>query len=251
MNRTIFLALPVALYGLALGAGGASAATQFVTNGGFETSTNTQSVQLLPPDLYTSVTGWQVVSGLLTLYCTAAAGTTCDESFLEGAALKGPANGNDNGLTSSPQGGAYMAFDSGPSFHAAFTQTIAGLTVGDTYTLSFYMAGGQEVSASGATTTSITATLGNETFTTPIIDTPSTGFSPWNLYSTTFTYTGGGDILSFLATGGPNGAPPYALLDGVSLTSAPEASTWLMILAGFAGLGLVARARDKSKAVLV
>jgi hypothetical protein len=129
------------------------------------------------------------------------------------------------------------------------------LTVGDSYTLSFYMAGAQELNNIGPTTTSITATLGNETFTTPVIDTPSQGFSPWNLYTTTFTYTGGGAILDLVATGGPGGAPPYALLDGVSLTGSgapatPEASTWVMIVAGFAGIGLAARARHKSKAVL-
>jgi hypothetical protein len=252
MKRSIFFTLPLALCGLAFGAGGVSAAN-LVQNGGFETSTNTQSTFLGSPD--TSVTGW-TATGDFVLYCTAAAGTTCDEeSILGGAALAGPANGNNNGLTSSPQGGAYMAFDSDPAFHGPFTQTIAGLTVGDSYTLSFYMAGAQEVFFGGPpTTTSITATLGNETFTTPVIDTPGQGFSPWNLYSTTFTYTGGGDVLSFLATGGPGGDPPYALLDGVSLTTTtggtPEPSTWLMIIAGFGGLALAACARRKSQAVL-
>jgi hypothetical protein len=147
-----------------------------------------------------------------------------------------------------------MGFDSDPQFHGDFTQTIAGLTVGTTYTLSFYMAGAQEVNGGEPTTTSITATLGTESFTTPVIDTPTQGFSPWNLYSTTFTYAGGGNVLDFVATGGPGGEPPYALLDGVSLTSTtgatPEASTWVMIVAGFAGLSLAARARRKSKAVL-
>jgi len=250
MKRSIVFALPLALCALAFGAGGVSAAN-LVQNGGFETSTNTQSTLLSPGD--TSVTGW-TSNGTYVLYCTPTA--TCDDPtvVLNGFDLAGPANGNNNGLTSSPQGGAYMAFDSDPAFHGTFTQTIAGLTVGGTYTLSFYMGGAQEINAGGPTTTSITATLGNETFTTPVIDTPSQGFSPWNLYSTTFTYSGGGDVLSFLATGGPGGEPPYALLDGVSLTTTtggtPEPSTWLMILAGFAGLGLAARLRNRSKAVL-
>ena len=166
---------------------------------------------------------------------------------LGGFQLAGPGNGNNNGLTSSPRGGAYVAFDSDPAFAGAFSQTIAGLTIGDGYTLSFYAGGAQEIFGGAPDTTrSITATLGNETFSTPVIDTPSQGFSPWQLFSTTFTYTGGGDVLSFLANGGPGGAPPYALLDGVSLTSTtggtPEPSTWVMIVAGFAGLGLAARA---------
>jgi hypothetical protein len=251
MNRKIILALPIALGGLALGAGGSYAAN-LVQNGGFETSTNTVSTLLPNPD--TSVTGW-TNNGTFVLYCTAGAGTTCDsQPSLGGFQLAGPGNGHNNGLTSSPQGGSYMAFDSDPEFAGAFSQTIAGLTVGDTYTLSFYAGGAQEIfGGAPPTTRTITAELGDETFTTPVIDTPGQGFSPWQLFSTTFTYTGGGNVLEFLANGGPGGAPPYALLDGVSLTSTtggtPEPSTWVMIIAGFAGLGLVARSRRKSKAI--
>jgi len=250
MRRSSFFTLPFALGALAFVASGVSAAN-LVQNGGFESSTNTQSTRLANPD--SSVTDW-TNNGTFVLYCTAAAGTTCDETSVVtgGFALAGPANGHFNGLTSSPNGGAYMAFDSDPSFQGSFTQTIAGLTVGDTYTLSFYMGGAQEINLNSPTTTSITATLGNETFTTPVITTPTQGFSPWMLYTTAFTYTGGGDVLSFLATGGPGGAPPYALLDGVSLVGAatPEPSTWVMIMAGFAGLGLAARARRRAKAIL-
>jgi len=250
MKSSIYFTLPFALCGLAFGVNGASA-TEFVTNGGFESSMYSVSQELFGPN--TPATNW-ASNGNFVLYCTAAVGTTCDSSILNGGALAGPANGNNNGLTSSPQGGAYMAFDSDPSFHGDFTQTIAGLAVGDSYTLSFYMAGAQEINNSGPTTTSITATLGNESFTTPVIDTPAQGFSPWKLYMTTFTYTGGGDILNLVATGGPGGAPPYALLDGVSLMGTtggtPEPSTWVMIMAGFAGLGLAARARRRAKAIL-
>jgi hypothetical protein len=37
-----------------------------------------------------------------------------------------------------------------------------------------------------------------------------------------------------------SGAPPFSLLDGVSLTGVPEPSTWAMMLLGFAGLGFAA-----------
>jgi hypothetical protein len=248
MTHKIILALPIALCGLAFGAGGASA-TQFVTNGGFESSASTTSTAFF--GAATPATDW-ASTGSFVLYCTAA-GTTCDSPPIGGDGLAGPGNGHANGLTSSPQGGAYMGFDSDPEFHGDFTQTIAGLTVGATYTLRFYMAGAQELNGGSPTTTSITATLGSESFTTPVIDTPTQGFSPWNLYSTTFTYAGGGNVLDFVATGGPGGEPPYALLDGVSLVTTtggtPEPSTWVMIVAGFAGLGLVARSRRKSKAI--
>ncbi|MFY9970610.1 MAG: PEPxxWA-CTERM sorting domain-containing protein [Roseiarcus sp.] len=42
--------------------------------------------------------------------------------------------------------------------------------------------------------------------------------------------------------------PPFALLDGVSIT-VPEPSTWAMMLAGFTGLGHAAYRRRK-RAVL-
>jgi hypothetical protein len=242
----------LALAAMAASSISSASATQYVTNGGFEMSSLSQSTLLGNPD--TSITGWSN-NGTFVLYCTSAPGTTCDNTSVVtgGFALAGPANGNANGLTSSPQGGSYMAFDSDPAFQGPFSQTISGLTVGDKYTLSFYMGGAQEINRSTPTTTSITATLGSESFSTPVIDTPAQGFSPWELYSTTFTYTGGGDVLSFLATGGPGGEPPYALLDGVSLTGGvggvPEPSTWAMIIAGFAGMGLLARARRKTAAV--
>ncbi len=222
------------------------ASANLVQNGGFESSSYSQSTAFF--GMSTPATGWTSL-GSFVLYCTAGAGTTCDEtSVLGGAALAGPANGTMNGLGPSPDGGAYMGFDSDPSFQGNFYQTISGLTVGKDYTLSFYMAGAQEYYYfDQPTTTSITASLGAESYTTPIINTPTQGFSPWNLYSTTFTATDTSEVLNFLATGGPSGQPPYALLDGVSLVEAgvPEASTWAMILGGFAGMGLWARSRRR------
>jgi hypothetical protein len=243
MNRKTFLALPVALCALAFGAGGASA-TQFVTNGGFESSMYTNSRVLFGTN--TPATDW-TSTGSWVLFCSGS-GIGCDNSATEGY-LAPP-------VPLSPQGGNYMAFDgdTASGFPGPFTQTIAGLTVGATYTLSFYMAGAEECCADTPTTEDLTATIGGLNFTTPTISTPADGFSLWTLYTTSFIYDGTSNVLTFLADGGPEGAPPYALLDGVSLTSTtgatPEPATWLMIVAGFAGLGLAARARRKSKAVL-
>jgi len=48
----------------------------------------------------------------------------------------------------------------------------------------------------------------------------------------------------------PDRAPPFSLLDGVSLSSsAPEPSTWAMLLVGFAGLGY-AGFRKRSRSVI-
>ena len=50
----------------------------------------------------------------------------------------------------------------------------------------------------------------------------------------------GSEVLSFLAIGTPNGVPPFALLDGVTLTTAvPEPSTLSLMVVGLLGLGAV------------
>ena len=54
----------------------------------------------------------------------------------------------------------------------------------------------------------------------------------------TFTANSSTELLSFLAVGTPAAnLPPFALLDGVSLTAVPEPSTWALMLVGFSGLG--------------
>jgi hypothetical protein len=71
-------------------------------------------------------------------------------------------------------------------------------------------------------------------------------FSGWTLETFGFTAAATSEVLSFLAVGSPaNSLPPFALVDGVSLTSVPEPSTWAMMLAGFGGLGFAAFRRRR------
>lgn len=238
------LSASLALIGLSVGSAGIASAN-LVSNGGFE-STGYSDSTVFSGTNTTAATGW-TSTGTYVLLCYP---TSCDNTSLPnlgGFALAGPANGHANALGPSPNGGNYMGFDADSNFSGSFSQTINGLTPGAKYTLSFYMAGAQEVNGGGPTTESLQVTLGTDSYTTPTISTPSQGFSPWTLYTTTLTANNTTDVLSFLAVGGPSGEPPYALLDGVSLNSAvPEASTWLMIIAGFAGMGAWARARRKA-----
>jgi hypothetical protein len=227
------------MFGLALALTAAAAissasASQLVTNGGFESSQYSNSTVLFGPNAI--ATNW-TSNGDWIIFCSAS-GIACDDSRTYGY-LSGP-------VSASPQGGNFVGIDGTPGFDGSISQTITGLTAGKSYTLSFYMATAQECCLTDPTTETVTATLGNETFTTPTVSTSGGGVTPWKLYSTTFTYTGGGDILSFVNAG--TGTPPYALLDGVSLTGGgvPEPGAWAMMLAGFAGLGLLARARRKA-----
>ncbi len=71
-------------------------------------------------------------------------------------------------------------------------------------------------------------------------------FSGWSLQTFDFTATATSEMLSLLAVGSPAAnLPPFALLDGVSLTAVPEPSTWAMMLAGFGGLGFAAYRRRR------
>ena len=140
------------------------------------------------------------------------------------------------------------------------------MTVGDTYTLSFDYAAAQQYLYNGYTTDQWVVTLGGQTIATTSINLPSNGFSGWKIDSVTFTYEGDGpnpNLLTFVNNGmggcnssfldcaindpGASGGPPFSLLDNVSLTAVPEASTWTMMLAGFAGLGYAGfRSRRRS-----
>ena len=151
------------------------------------------------------------------------------------------------------------------------TQQISGLTVGDTYTISFEYAAAQQLGFDGNSTDQWVVTLGGQTIaTTTKIDLLSHQFSGWLTETATFTYDGIGanpGLLSFVNNGQggcnadftsclPNdptnsGAPPFSLLDGVSLTnSVPEPSTWAMMFIGFGGLAYAGLRNRRRAAIL-
>jgi hypothetical protein len=125
-----------------------------------------------------------------------------------------------------PGNGGYVDLD-GSTGQAGTLETIQSFAAG-TYTLTFDLAG----NARGDVNKTTTISLGSQVVAT--LDLPST--SPYQLYSYTFTATTGGQ-LSF----GDNTAGNQDIgniLDNVTLsTGIPEASTWAMMLLGFAGLG--------------
>jgi hypothetical protein len=212
-------------------------AAELVTNGGFESSQYTNSLVLF--GVNTPATNW-TSTGNWVMFCSGS-GIRCDDSKT-GGYLTPP-------VPLSPQGGNFMGLDGTSGFDGSIYQTINGLVVGETLTLSFYMATAQECCATDPTTDTVTVTLGDQSYTTPKISTPGGGTTPWALYTNSFTYDGVGNILTFVNAG--EGTPPYALIDGVSLTSGgmpgtPEASTWVMIVAGFAGMAFCARVRRRT-----
>nr|WP_294503616.1 DUF642 domain-containing protein [uncultured Rhodopila sp.] len=224
--------------------GSARAQTNLVTNGDFELSTH-GSGQI---GYNTTVTGW-ATNGYNFLFASGTAdhaGTTGQYGNLQ---LWGPGNGSANGLpASSPSGGNFIAAD-GAYDQGAITQSISGLTVGQTYALTFEWAGAQQSGFTGPTTEQWEVKLGGDTRYTPVLDDVSHGFTGWITQTFTFTATAATELLSFLAIGTPSGVPPFSLLDGVSLhaTAIPEPSSSLILAAGCAAMAGMRRLRSRSR----
>ncbi len=216
----------------------ARAAANLVMNGDFEQTTLTSSGQFQA----SNVTGWST-SGYNFIYFPGTADVGGANTVQYGCCTKlwGPNDGSANGLpATSPTGGNFVGADGAFSV-GAITQTVTGLTIGADYFLSFYWAAGQQQGYTGATTESWNVSFGSSSYNTATVTTPSMGFSPWRVETTTFQATATSQVLSFLAAGTPGGQPPFSLLDGVSLT-VPEPATWVALLAALTAFQAVASA---------
>ena len=134
------------------------------------------------------------------------------------------------------------AYNTGP-----LQQTVNGLITGRKYALNFQWAAAQQTGFSGATTEGWQVTLGSQSLSTATVNNTTQGFVPWMMMTMTFTATATSEVLSFLATGGPTGVPPFALLSNVSMNLIPEPASALLWAAGALGV-LIARRRGNKSA---
>jgi hypothetical protein len=131
--------------------------------------------------------------------------------------------------------GNFIESDGSPSLAYPINQTISGLTVGQSYSVSFVQAAGQEFGDSGTTTEQWQVSLGSNTQLSAVMNTPSQGVFPWESQTLTYTANSTSEVLSFLAVGG-GGVPPIVFLDGVDMeANVPEPSAGLLL----AGVGTV------------
>ena len=157
---------------------------------------------------------------------------------------------NDGGLntipTSSPNGGNYVALDADTAYTGSgISQQLGGLVAGQKYAVSFYWAATQQQGFDGATTEAVKVGFGTNSQTTTTYNLPSHAFSGWMSQTFTFTAQTATDTLSFLAVGGPNGLPPFSLLDGVTVTQLPEPAALPLVGLGLAAIPVVRKLRKR------
>jgi len=200
----------------------------FIVNGNF-TSTTSPLVSGGPGQMgfNNNATGWST-TGYNFLFAPGLADNGTGVSGQYGVLqLWGSNNGGVDTLTPPPDGGNFVAAD-GAFSTEPITQTITGLTIGNTYAVTFEWAAAQQSGYYTATSDSWLVSLGGgASQNTGMVDIPAKGFSGW--IGETFDYTASNtsEVLSFLAAGAPTGQPPFALLSNVSmvdLTPVPEPS---------------------------
>ena len=191
---------------MGLAAGGVAKATNLVVNGSFE------STSLTDKDYFSGhVDGWSGGDNL---------------TFLD---FPGTADDPDKYLTvygpfpaTSPDGGNFVEADGAPSYHGALYQTISGLTAGRTYELTFFQAAGQQTGFKGPTTEQWQVSFGDQTQLSDQFSLPEGGVGLWQGQKMYFKANSATQVLTFLAEGTPDGQPPIAFLDGVSMQAGPR-----------------------------
>lgn len=229
---------------VAAGTVAGAAHANLITNGNFEQTTNGTNKRLSDGNTtasnLTTLVGWTSSNGNSGGYNFVLNGSTATTSS---AALQ------LRDFTAMTNGGNFFASDPlyGPGY---LYQQVNGLTLGASYTLTFDYGMAQQAGFSGANNNDYWLVgFNNDSRTTTPLSSADGSFTGWKSASMTFTATGVSEYLYFLAKGDSPGAPPFMLLDNVSMTSAvPEPSTAALMLGGIGLLGLIARRRWKRQA---
>ncbi|HEX7325973.1 MAG TPA: DUF642 domain-containing protein [Rhodanobacteraceae bacterium] len=241
---------------LAVGSIGLACATPTITNGDFSSvnasmmpkgSTTSDPAQFGNGSLngFTAtqfINGWMGNDGYEIWEPNATAATT-QNAYSEWG-IGGANTGKEMlwAASAPPSGsGSFVALDGDQTsgVQSSISQTLTGLTVGQTYAVTFDWGLAQMQSRNGATTNSLKVSFGDLTQTTPVMDDASHSFNGW--FSQTFNFKADSTsaLLSFLAVGTPSSLPPMALLSNVSIAAVPEPPVLAMFGGGLLGLGLL------------
>ena len=228
MKRVLFI---VAACALAIG----SPAAADVVNGGFEQGVfGDGSVRQILPGDSAALPGWTVRGDSLAWYK--------DGYILEGNSLS-PHEGN---LALNLCDGSVRTCDGSVRIVSQAFPTVPGQQYRLSYWVGNYSANGGPAAIlveirDGTSNTLILS----ETGTARPTDLPST----WQQFAFNFIADGTSNTITFGDVVDPyyagRGAPTYTGLDGVSIAAVPEASTWGLMLLGFAGLGALGLRRRR------
>jgi hypothetical protein len=223
-----------------------AAQASFMINGSFEADTLAAGSKMdFSNNNVSNVTGWSGGTGLTFLDSP---GSAAGPVYLS---VYGPFP------SVSPDGGNFVEADAAPSFRGVIYQTVTGLTVGQTYAVSFYQAAGQQTGFTGSTTeqwivgwgATLTDSQAN-TQSSSLFTLPQGGVGAWQAQTMNFTATAVSEVLSFLANGTPDGEPPIAFLDGVKINPVPEPGALALMGVGLLGVSL-ARLRRRAKSAAI
>ncbi len=152
-----------------------------------------------------------------------------------------------------PLGGNFIEADGTTGLSSPLTQTINTLIAGDSYTLFFYQAAGQQLgdAFAGPTTEQWQVSLGSSpSQSSTLMSDPAGGVIPWQSQTMTFTATSSSELLSFVPIG--TGLPPIVFLGNPDLeANVPEPSACLLLasvgtVVGIGRLGRRLRAKPST-----
>jgi hypothetical protein len=255
MNMKI-IAGALALAAIAFGHGAQADQINLVQNGNFDSTSYTNNSQFGTTSGGQGTTAWggQGVTGWT-------GGNGYQLYFFNGTATVNSASSQyDSGyntgaekfytMPGSPTGGTgnFVALDGDQTsgIQGSISQTIGGLTIGATYTVTFDWATGQLQSRSGATTDNVKVSFGSQNFTTQTVNDASSSSTPWLQQSFLYTATSATETLTFLAQGTPTGLPPMVALDGISVVQTPEPASIAVMGSGLVLLGYFHRRRRQT-----
>ena len=239
----------------------ASAKVELITNGSFEQNNVKDGEKGWIPDARTGLVGWTSSGQSSNFYWNPNNGQITGGANYIFVATPGTADKKTTGSShyvygpfpeTSPDGGDFILADGDYNYSNTLSQMVNGLTVGETYTLNFWQAAGQQFGKPGPTTELWKVTFGGQTKYSDQFKLPDKAYGPWEAQSMSFVATQTSQLLSFLAVGTPGGQPPISFLDGVSMTAyqppvagVPEPSTWAMMIFGFGAIGGIMRRRPR------
>lgn len=156
-------------------------------------------------------------------------GSTPQKANVWGSENGGSYTGTRDSMDS-PSGGNFFGGEGSPDLSVKLSQTIEGLVVGQVYELSFEWAAGELVPYESNETFNAgwQVSFGSDSVTVMSDPLSYRGFQSWQTETYSFTATATSQVLAFLSSGSPSGAPPISLLDNISLTQVPEPSVGLL-----------------------